>query len=405
MACNAIHTGPEFLSTTLANLDCQAQAIGAYGFGALSDPTSSVSLALTLLLTAFVAFFGLRLLLGHSLTASDLITDVLKVGIVLALASSWPAWRMVGYDLVVNGPAEVANAIGAAAGLPGSRNDLRARLQDADSGIVAMTVYGSGRLTGGVAAGSDLGDAVAGIAVSDQFAFGTGRALFLSTTLGSFGLVRLGAGILLAIAPLMAGLLLFTGTSAVFIGWLRGLAFCALGSLFLFVAQGAILAMLFPWMSNVLAQRERGVFTISAPTELLVLCLAYAVLTAGILYLTSRLTFLTSPSGNVLRREVETHEAAAGRSSSSARILQSGAVEQPSRAQSLASSVRQVMRREEEMPQDRVRTLSSDGAVNTAPLARSRDGGAPHTRQALGSSYRRAYRRASGAARRRDLTR
>src|SRR5262249_40389645 len=151
--------------------------------------------------------------------------------------------------------------------------------QDADDGIVAMTVFGSGRLTGDVATGTDIGASPQGIALSDQFALGAGRTLFLAGVIGSTALVRLGAGILLAIAPLMAGLLFFSGTASLFFGWLRALAFCALGNVMLLVAQGAQLALLYPWISDVLAQRGSHVFTPSAPTELLVLALGFAVLT------------------------------------------------------------------------------------------------------------------------------
>ncbi len=57
---NAVQTGQRFVAQMVAHVDCQAQAIGAYGFGALSDPASSVAVALTGMLTLFVALFGLQ---------------------------------------------------------------------------------------------------------------------------------------------------------------------------------------------------------------------------------------------------------------------------------------------------------------------------------------------------------
>jgi type IV secretion system protein VirB6 len=401
MICNAVHTGRYFLSATLANVDCQAQAIGAYGYGALSDPASSVSIALTLLLTVFIALFGLRLLLGHALTAGDLITDALRVGIVLALATSWPAWRVVGYDLVFNGPAEIANAIGLASGLPGSRGDLRQRLQDADNGIVAMTVYGSGRLTGGVAAGTDLGDSTAGIAVADGFAFGMGRTLFLSTTIGSFALVRIGAGVLLALAPLMAGLLLFTGTMGVFVGWARALAFCALANAFLLIVQGADLALLYPWISDVLAQREGGTFALSAPTELLVLCLAYTAVTLGVLYLTSKLAFNLSHPSRTGHGEAYARGSGEIRSARTA-LREERVIEQPSPAQAVAGALREAIRREERSQAGGITRAIVGGPARGSPLSPSSPADGSTAPPALGSSYKRASRRVSGAAQRRD---
>lgn len=111
MACEAITTGNAFLSSALAHIDCQAQTIGSFGFSALSEPGSPVSQILTALLVIFVAIFGLRLLLGYSTGPRDVVTAVLKVGIVLALATSWPAYRTLVYGTVLHGPAELAKAV------------------------------------------------------------------------------------------------------------------------------------------------------------------------------------------------------------------------------------------------------------------------------------------------------
>ncbi len=88
MACPSVTTGNRFLSETIAHIDCQAQAIGAYGYGALANPGSGVSIALTGLLTIFIAIFGYRLMLGEEMRARGLVGDMLKVGIVLTLATS-----------------------------------------------------------------------------------------------------------------------------------------------------------------------------------------------------------------------------------------------------------------------------------------------------------------------------
>ncbi len=111
MACPTVHTGGRFLAEVLANVDCQAQSIGAYGFGALSAPGSAASLAITGLLTIFVALFAIRLILGEHMGARDVVLDVLKVGIVLTLATSWPAWRVLGYNTVLTAPAALAGVV------------------------------------------------------------------------------------------------------------------------------------------------------------------------------------------------------------------------------------------------------------------------------------------------------
>ena len=240
MPCAPVFGTRHFLAEILNHVDCQAQTLGANGFGALATPGSTVSYVVTGLLTLFIALFGIRLTLGATTSGRDLLSDILKVGIVLTLATSWPAWRVLGYNLVVNGPTEIAQSIGFASGVPGGRRDLAARLDRADEAIVGLTVFGSGRLTGGISAGSEPGNNFQGAALSDQSALGTGRLAFLSGVLAPLLVVKISAGILLALAPLMAGFLLFQQTIGLFVGWLRGLGACGLGIIALSLLLPAI---------------------------------------------------------------------------------------------------------------------------------------------------------------------
>ena len=64
MACPSVPTGGLFLERALAHLDCQAQSVGSFGFQSLATPGSPAALALTGLLTLFVAIYGIRLLFG-----------------------------------------------------------------------------------------------------------------------------------------------------------------------------------------------------------------------------------------------------------------------------------------------------------------------------------------------------
>ena len=93
MACPAIITGDQFLSRTLAHIDCQAQLLGSYGYAALGEPGGAASTFMAGMLTLFVALYGVRLLFGPTPGARDVVLDAVKVGIVLALAFSWPIFR------------------------------------------------------------------------------------------------------------------------------------------------------------------------------------------------------------------------------------------------------------------------------------------------------------------------
>lgn len=400
MACPDVLTGQRFVAQSLAHIDCQAQAIGAYGYGALINPNSTVALALTALFTIFVAIYGLRLMSGEHIGGRDLIGDTLRVAIVLTLATSWPAWRTLGYDLVLKGPAEISGIVGSASDLPGSRGDMAARLQAADDGIVLLTVYGTGRNTGGANRSNSIGDSFRGVAIADQEGLASGRTAFLTGVLGPTAIVRLGAGLLLALAPLMAGLLLFAGTRDLFFGWLRALGTLALGALALAVVYGVELAVLEPWIRDAITQRESQVLTPSMPTELTVITYAFALVAFGMLALITKVFFF---GGFALPRLLQRSEAAARGDSpfapSPELITASSAA--PSRAFVVSEAVAQSMRREERST-DRERLLEATGAPrDRAAAAATAAAGEP-----LGTSFRaseaRRYRRSSAAADNRD---
>lgn len=405
MACTSIQTGASFLSATLSHVDCQAQTIGSYGFGALASPGSPVFLALSGLLTIFIALFGIRLMLGDGLGPRDLVTDVFKLGIVLTLATSWPAWRIIGYDTVINGPAEIAGAIGEPAGLgDGSTGDLQVRLQRLDDAIVTITIYGSGRLTGGTPAGNALGDSFQGIALADQFALGMGRASFLAGVIGPHAIVRMGAGVLLALAPLMAGLLLFSPFSGVFVGWARGLGFCLIAGTGLSLVQAAELAMAEPWAADVISQRASSTLTPSAPTELLVLAMAFSILSVGMLWLSARIAFFSSLGFQALSLPRLLHVPAV-RASGAQSGEHASQMQLPPRAYAIGQAVEATMRREDQIATRQIGrngqgATQFDRAGSLANPSR-RDEGAG----SLASNYRRTSRRVSNAASQRDRSR
>ena len=401
MSCGAIQTGNHFLGAVLSHVDCQAQAIGAYGYGALADPGSPVAALLLAALTLFIALFGFRLMFGEAPAGRDLVGDVIKIGIVLTLATSWPAWRALAYDTVLSAPTQLAGTIGGASSLPGSRNDLTQRLDNADQGIVALTAFGTGRLTGGVVGSTDLGDSTRGIALADQSGFGWGRVAFLAGTIGPLAVVRLSAGILLALAPLMAALLLFAGTRDIFFGWLRALGACALGAVSLALVYSVELAMLESWLRDALGQREAGVLTPAAPTELLVLALAFAAIAWGALGLVVRVMFFAMPGWQRLAAQFADGSARSARSAFAAEPVLAGVPSEPARAQRVVDAVAQTMRREERLSERSHQHGSGEfaGAATSAAA----NSAAPRHSEALGSSYRRTHRRTSAAATKRDI--
>jgi len=388
MACPAVLSGQDFLASALAHVDCQAQVIGSYGWGALANPGSPVFAALTSVLTIFVALFGIRLLLGYPMPARDVVGDVLKVGIVLTLATSWPAWRVVGYDLIIHGPDQIAQVIGAGAGLPGSGGDLASRLQGADNGLAALGAFGSGRL---------------GVAQGDWFELGFARVAFLAGTLGPLVLIRLMAGFCLAIAPLVAGLLLFGITRGIFEGWARALVAAFLASVMLSLVLGVELALLEPWLQDALQRRASEQQVLDAPVEVLVVTLSFAVVSLAATFLVARMAFHSSLRVSML---LQPNAQQPGMNESMRPAAFGAAGEDPSRALVVAHGVTENLRREERITgimrlsggaSEHSGERSGETSPALAGLAGRQSGD-----DALGASWRRPARRVSGAQAMRD---
>jgi type IV secretion system protein VirB6 len=293
--CPATPSGAAFVRRMLDFVDCQAQAVGAGGYQALAAPGSTLSLVVTGFLTLFVALFGYRLLFGQTPSVRDGVLALVKIGIVLALATSWSAYRTLVYDVALRGPAELAADIGQPARLPGAGGGLADRLAFADRAFELLAIQGTGRMmapSAGGAAVATVRAATPELAPGfDSWALGWARIAFLTGALGALALVRLIAGLLLALGPFFIAFLLFESTRGLFEGWVRVLAGAALGALGTAVALGVELALLEPWLVDLLARRYAGQPVPGAPVELLVATLLFALVLIGILYAAARVAF------------------------------------------------------------------------------------------------------------------
>ncbi len=395
MACPPIITGDQFLSRVLAHIDCQAQVIGSYGYAALGQPGSLAATLVVGMLTLFIALFGIRLLFGPPPGARDLVFDVLKVGIVLALAFSWPAFRTVVYDVTLKGPAEIASVI-QTSGQSGASGDLVDRLQRADNQIVRMIETGTGRQTGRFLNEGEPGNTFAGTALQDDSALGTARLLYLASIIGSLALLRIGAGLLLALTPIVAGLYFFNQSRGIFAGWLKGLVLTIAGSIGATIVLTVQLAIIEPWLADALRVRAFGYAAPSTPIELFAIMLAFAVVHFAMIWFLAKVVFnrgwLTLPDfPNLARSEQNPQPLMLAQAQ--------GAPPQIIRAEQVSNTIERSIRREATATNERLIQNSNMRTTETRETL-IRDQGP----ERLGSSYRRPGTRISRAAQRRDTT-
>jgi len=212
----------------LGSVDCNVQSMSASAYAALSGPNSQVGLALTALLTIYVAVLGLRLMMGLApLRIGDITLTALKLGVVLALATNWPAYQTLVFDTLFHGPEQLAANIIQTVQSPDSR--LRGnpfdllqyvydQLQVASAFFANTAGPGASPLTGGP-----------GFAA---FALTAASNLMLLSTMGVVLTAKIVLALLLALGPVFVGLLLFDATRGVFEGWLRAALAFAFAPLF-----------------------------------------------------------------------------------------------------------------------------------------------------------------------------
>lgn len=214
-------------------LNCQAQALGENGFAALIG-SPIVTGMLSGAITIFVALIGYRMILGTIPSLRDGIGWAIRLGFVLALSASWPAFQTLVYKLATDGPEEVAAALLPAIGLP--MEGTEARIQTAYEAIGrgtyvdvvanAPSASSTPQASPGMPATSPTAPAFMGQSPSPVAA-----SLLVLTSVGIAAALRLAVGFLVAIGPVALIGLLFESTTGLVESWARTLIGAALGVL------------------------------------------------------------------------------------------------------------------------------------------------------------------------------
>lgn len=399
-ACAASPESAGYVGSVSHFIDCRAEMLDTGAFGALAAPGSTLSLVLTGFLTVFVALIGYNLLLGRGFGIRSGTIAMIRIGAVLTLVMSWPAYQTLVYDVAVEGPGQLVAEIGRPAGLPGSDGTLLQRLDAADGALQQLSILGTGNIEFAQAQSLPPPPMVG----FDAFALGGSRILFLISALVGIVGVRIIAALMLAIGPFFIALLLFENTRSMFEGWLRVLAGASLAVIGVSVSLGFELAMLEPWLGDALARRMGGETLPSVPTELFVTTTFFAIVMIAAMVASTKVAAafrLARP------RKVETTPQAGalvfgqGGTFIDRRTQQSA--EQPSRAALTAGVIASIQRRE-----TAGRALPADIRMVSKSYSRpDGDGAAKFHGQALpvGRAFpRRTRSRATASAGRRDRT-
>ena len=270
----------------LATADCLIAAQVAQSYAALLAPGGSLGAALTIALTVYVAIFGYRLMLGLSrLTLGEVIPHFIKIGIILALVTSWPSYQTLVFNLLFNGPQQLAAALAQPAAGIGGTNDVMLTLQAVFDRLTDAASDAWAQGNAAVPAASTPLPPVAGAATAVPvpvpvmpFALGAPQfvavllwlsaLVLMAMSVGLLLVVRIVLALLLVVGPLFIAFALFRPTRGLAEGWLRTTIKFALVPLFALPLIIAIIAVVAPMTAGL---GEAPIVTVRDGPALLIL--------------------------------------------------------------------------------------------------------------------------------------
>lgn len=252
----------------LTSVDCNVRGLTEGGYGALATGNSPMAAILTLMLTLYIAFIGYGLLIGRTpFRVGDVTISALKIGGILALATSWPTYQQLVFDTLFHGPEQLAaGMMGAIA--PSGPDDIGvfAGLQAAYDELQRSAAFFTQH---SLSTASPLQGGNAGAAL----ALNTSALLMLLTSLGAVLASKIVLGLLLGLAPLFIALLLFEATRGVFEGWLRASIGFALAPLLALLGLVVQLTLIGPDLARLAAARSQGLVDLAPANSIFLLTL------------------------------------------------------------------------------------------------------------------------------------
>lgn len=220
------------VAASLRAVDCIANNVTTDTFGRLFAPGGSMVPVLTILLTLYVAFFAISLLLGRSnLGVRALVPRMITLGLVLTFATSWLAFQSVFLNLAIGGPDWLATV---ATGAEGSATTVFADKLDVVFAAIQQASQGQ---EGDVSAFSPAG------------IMWLGAMLLLLGTVGVLVTARIALAVLVALGPVFVVMALFDGTRGLFTGWLKGVVMLGLTPVFAVIGGSVMLEIAVPVLS------------------------------------------------------------------------------------------------------------------------------------------------------------
>lgn len=361
--------GDGVIRGVLGAVDCQTRAFAEAGYSSLTSASSGFQIALTALLTIYVALVGYRMLFAsEGAKLSDAPGIALKIGAILALVTSWATFQTLVFDVAAKAPHEIAAAV--AAPLQANSSSLAS---DPVNGLQAAY----DQLTrSAVAFGATVppnAKAYSSPAASAAEALSAASGALFMTTAGVIAGATLAIGALTAVGPVFIAMFLMPATRGLFSGWVRALGAASMVLMLGWLGIVLLLSVLEPWLVALAREQQQNLLHPQTATSAAALVAVFSFGQVGLLIAACVVAF-----------SFRVRQAAAGigrRLAPSAPPAPASAAPEPSRAQRLAFD----LQRDPTPAETRARTLE----VAAATVAGGRHTVDVKHQPRLGDDYRR----------------
>jgi type IV secretion system protein VirB6 len=250
-ACSGL-VGDGIIRGVLGAVDCETRNFAEAGYSALTSSSSTFQVALTALLTIYVALVGYRMLFAsNGARLSDAPGIALRIGAILALVTSWATFQTLVFDVAARAPLQIAGIVAGPIRGAGSSlaSDPVGGLQAAYDQITQSAVI-FGKIAGPAAKAYSSPEAAAAEALS------AASGVLFMTTAGVIAAATLSIGVLTAVGPLFIAMFLVPATRGLFTGWVRALAAAALTLMLGWLGITLLLSVLEPWLITLAREQQ-----------------------------------------------------------------------------------------------------------------------------------------------------
>ena len=423
-ACPAFDALAPYVSAVLTFANCRTLSLGEGVYRAMGTGTPFGN-ALTGLLTIFVALIGYRMLLGSMLSLRDGVLLALRLGVVLTLATQWPAYKTLVFDVVTGAPGELAaDASGASgSGTSGdlSPNAIAARIDGVSAAIADLVSPATVSVPVPTQPGQappQPGQPVPTAQVSAaplagtlpqaaQFPLELANTALVVSALGGLLSVSATMALMLALGPLFIVSLLFTWTRGLFVAWVRVLLGAMLGTIAVPLVLALDLGIVEPQVVAL-----RNLVDASQPPGFLPLAIVATALASAVVLFALLAAVIRVAAGLQIPEAVSNgigsmFAASARTERGLVTTAQSGDgpatfIDSRNRAAQLADAVRAQARRDDGSLPEQVRIVRLAGAAQRSDPAAAP--GVSSSGPPLGQTGRRIRQRRTIGAQRRDMT-